>query len=60
MLHQALDDVHETPSRRSQQRALALSVLCVDVAAGLAERSGDCGITVPGGTMQRGLLLLRV
>lgn len=58
MLHQALDDVHETPSRCSQQWALALSVLGVDVATRLAERSGNCGITVPCSTMQRGLLLL--
>lgn len=60
MLHQALDDVHKTPSRCSQQWALALPVLRVDVATRLAECSGDGGIAVPCSTMQRGLLLLGV
>lgn len=58
MLHQTLHDVHKAPSRCCQQRTLPLAVLCVHVAACLAECAGHCRVSVPGGAMQWGLLLL--
>lgn len=60
VFHQALHDVHKAPSRCRQQRALSLTVLCVHVAACLAESAGYCRITVPRSTMQRGFLLLEM
>lgn len=60
MLHQAFHDVHKAPSRCCQQRTLPLAVLCVHMAACLAECPGYCRVSVPCSTMQRGLLLLVV
>lgn len=60
VFHQALHDVHKAPSRCRQQRTLPLAVLCVHMAACLAESAGYRRITVPRSAMQRGFLLLEM
>lgn len=58
VLHQTLHNVHKAPGGGRQHRTLALAVFGVHVAAGLAECQRHGRVTVPGGAVQRRLLLL--